>query len=268
MKYSKATAENAEQVYTVVQKTIKTIYPRYYPQEVVDFFCQLHSKDKIESDIADGTVGILTDGGSVIGTGCCREHHITRVYVLPEHQRKGYGSYLMQCLEEKIGEGYDKICLDASLPASLFYEKRGYTTVRHCKLPAGSEAILVYEIMEKEIACVTSAVNYDEKFFLPKYNTENGEVDGRTLFAYHQKGEILFADYSGGEIKKGHIIGKVGSDGELDFTYHHINVSGQIKSGICHSIPVLLDNAKIELHEKWQWLGTDQTTGTSILTEC
>lgn len=29
----------------VVQQTIKAVYPKYYPAEVVDFFCELHSKE-------------------------------------------------------------------------------------------------------------------------------------------------------------------------------------------------------------------------------
>ncbi len=39
MEYTKATLANIEQVYELVQETIKTIYPRYYPKEAVDFFC-------------------------------------------------------------------------------------------------------------------------------------------------------------------------------------------------------------------------------------
>ena len=43
------------------------------------------------------------------------------------------------------------------------------------------------------------------------------EVDNQTLFAYHQSGNILWAEYYGGEIKKGTMIGLVGLNGELDF---------------------------------------------------
>lgn len=43
-------------------------------------------------------------------------------------------------------------------------------------------------------------INYEGKIFVPKCNTENGEVDGQTRFYYHQKDNVIWAEYSGGEI--------------------------------------------------------------------
>ena len=38
MEYLKARREDLEQVYQLVQDTIQTIYPQYYPHEIVGFF--------------------------------------------------------------------------------------------------------------------------------------------------------------------------------------------------------------------------------------
>lgn len=38
MEYVKATENDTEQILRIVQDTIRTIYPNYYPKEVVDFF--------------------------------------------------------------------------------------------------------------------------------------------------------------------------------------------------------------------------------------
>jgi len=38
MIYELATTEDLQAVYDVVQHTIKTVYPKYYPIEVVEFF--------------------------------------------------------------------------------------------------------------------------------------------------------------------------------------------------------------------------------------
>ena len=83
MIYELATTEDLQAVYDVVQHTIKTIYPKYYLAEVVDFFCELHSKDAILRDIENGDVSVLKIDGKIIGTGCFIENHITRVNVLP-----------------------------------------------------------------------------------------------------------------------------------------------------------------------------------------
>ena len=152
MEYTKVTVAHVEQIYELVQETIKTIYPHYYPKEVVDFFCQLHNEDNIRKDIVNQSVGILVDNEIVVGTGCYQGNHITRVYVLPQYQRKGYGNYIMQCLEKEIVQKYDKVCLDASIPASYLYKKRGYITIEHCKYEVENNVVLVYEMMEKEFA--------------------------------------------------------------------------------------------------------------------
>ena len=47
MAYIKATADMVDAVYNVLQTTIKTVYPKYYPKEVTDFFCRHHSREHV-----------------------------------------------------------------------------------------------------------------------------------------------------------------------------------------------------------------------------
>lgn len=151
MQYKKASEEHTDIIFNIVQNTVTTIYPKYYPKEVVDFFCQLHSRENITRDIENGNVGILVVDNQIVGTGSHEDNHITRVYVLPEFQGKGYGSFIMQCLEDTISKKYNAVLLDASLPASHLYEQRGYHTIRHEKWNVENDVVLVYEVMEKEL---------------------------------------------------------------------------------------------------------------------
>lgn len=151
MEYIKATESDADEITALVQETIQTVYPKYYPKEVVDFFCGLHCKENILKDISAGFVGVIKIGNEIAGTGCYKDNHITRVYVKPKFQNKGYGSYIMQCLENQIGLSHEKVNLDASLPACHLYENRGYKTVRHEKWEVENGVILVYEVMEKSL---------------------------------------------------------------------------------------------------------------------
>lgn len=267
MEYIKAAKENIDVVLEIVQNTVRTIYARYYPKEVMDFFCELHNRENIAKDIENGNVGILLVDNQIIGTGSCEGNHITRVYVLPQFQKKGYGSFIMQCLEDEISEKYDTVMLDASLPASHLYEKRGYHTIKHEKWACENNVVLVYEIMEKELTKSVTDICYDGKRFCPKVNTENGEVNGETIFYYHQRGNELWSEYAGGEIRKGYIVGIVAENGELDFYYQHINTQNQIRAGKCHSVPKMLENGKIELSEEWHWLNGDMSKGSSVVTE-
>lgn len=118
MDYMKAEKKHMEAVYQLVQETIKTIYPKYYPKEVVSFFCSLHDRKAICGDIEKGRTGILlSDDQQLLGTGSRQGNHITRVYVAPAYQGRGYGSHIMECLEKEIGKQYGVVRLDASLPA-------------------------------------------------------------------------------------------------------------------------------------------------------
>lgn len=163
MKYIDATIIDCNKIYILIQETIKTIYPKYYPREVVDFFSELHNIDKIKQDIDNKAVGILVDGDILVGTGTFKENHITRVFVSPKYQQKGYGSYIMQQLENKISTKYNKVYLDASLSAVLFYEKRKYITIRHETWNCKNDVVLVYDIMEKLIR-KTTKINDSNKY--------------------------------------------------------------------------------------------------------
>ena len=115
MEYIKATEQDVEQITALVQETIKTIYPKYYPKEVVDFFSELHCFETIRKDVEDGRVGILKGDNEIVGTGCFKDNHITRVYVKPSAQ------------------------------------KRGYKTVKHERRNVANGVVLVYEVMEKRL---------------------------------------------------------------------------------------------------------------------
>lgn len=150
LEYRKAVKEDASQITGLVQETIKTVYPKYYPQEVVEFFCELHSREAVDKDISDGNTWMFFEGRHPMGTGSLRGDHITRVYVHPDFQGKGYGSLIVKKLEEEIFSKHDRVFLDASLPACCLYEALGYKTLRHDKRLVENGVVLVYEIMEKD----------------------------------------------------------------------------------------------------------------------
>ena len=151
MRYITASADMADTVRNILHTTIKTVYPKYYPQEVVDFFCAHHSLEHVKEGIATGNMGVLTDGDIIVGTGCHFENQITGVYVLPGYQKKGYGTMIMDELEKTISKTHDTVLLDASLAAVFLYEHRGYKTIGHGSYDLEGGVKLVYEIMEKKL---------------------------------------------------------------------------------------------------------------------
>jgi hypothetical protein len=110
-------------------------------------------------------------------------------------------------------------------------------------------------------------MNYNDKKFRPISNTDNGEISDKTIFHYEQEGNVLTCEYTGEQITKGHLIGLVDEEGNIDMRYHQINTKGQIMTGICKSKPEILQNGKIRLHESWQWTSGDESKGESVIEE-
>jgi hypothetical protein len=110
-------------------------------------------------------------------------------------------------------------------------------------------------------------INYDNKTFRALSNSENGEVNEETIFEYQHEGKLVSATYSGGSIVFGHLIALVNEDGSLDMRYHHLNILGDLMTGICRSVPQILPNGKIRLYEKWKWTCADESEGESVLEE-
>ncbi len=110
-------------------------------------------------------------------------------------------------------------------------------------------------------------INYNNKSFRPVSNSENGETAYETVFYYQQDGNIISAEYTGGRIKKGHLMGIVDENGVIDMRYHQVNDKNELTTGICRSVPEILANGKIRLHESWQWTSGDKSIGESILEE-
>ena len=104
----------------------------------------------------------------------------------------------------------------------------------------------------------------DGRFFTAVENAESGEVSGETVFSYHQKGNVIWAEYTGGSIVKGFLIGTMDEDRNLHFTYQHINTAGEQKAGSCDSEP-REENGRLRFYEKWKW--TTGGEGTSVIEE-
>lgn len=104
------------------------------------------------------------------------------------------------------------------------------------------------------------------KIFRSLGNTDNGEVDGSTRFHYHQKEDIVWATYEGGQIRFGTLSGYMNQEGELFFRYQHQNLDGEFMTGKCHSIP-RRQEGKLQYEEHWEWTSGDHSTGQSVIEE-
>jgi hypothetical protein len=90
------------------------------------------------------------------------------------------------------------------------------------------------------------------KTFIATGNSEEGEVDTATSFHYHQEGPVVWAEYAGGAIVRGYLVGTRSGD-RLNFRYVHLNTIGDTASGRCTSRLSILDDGRVHMEEEWTW---------------
>ena len=93
-------------------------------------------------------------------------------------------------------------------------------------------------------------INYDNKTFASVQNSETSEVGAETVFHYHQKNNLVWAEYAGGEIVFGNLIGKIADNETLEIRYQHLNKKGELMTGKCFSTPEIISDGRIQLREK------------------
>jgi hypothetical protein len=109
--------------------------------------------------------------------------------------------------------------------------------------------------------------NYDQRFFRTVSNAPGGETGAETVFHYRQEGEVVWATYKGGEVVFGTLLATADEEGRLDMRYQQLNRRGEWRMGRCLSVPEVLADGRYRLHESWQWLTGDRSSGTSIIEE-
>ncbi|EGY51927.1 homoserine kinase [Neisseria shayeganii 871] len=117
-------------------------------------------------------------------------------------------------------------------------------------------------------AVTAEAADLDGKIFRTICNADNGEVGGDTRFHYRQQGEMIWAEYAGGEIRKGFLIGRMSTADTFEFTYQHLNRAWQSRSGRCRSRIERQADGRLRLYESWQWTDGSGSGGESVLEEC
>ncbi len=114
---------------------------------------------------------------------------------------------------------------------------------------------------------ITPRFELEGKMFVARENTGSGEVDAQTVFEYHQDGGMIWALYAGGEIVRGHLLGRYVAEDRLVFSYHHLNNSGALMTGKCETAITEDPQGKLQLNETWEWTSGDLSSGTSVLVE-
>jgi hypothetical protein len=107
-------------------------------------------------------------------------------------------------------------------------------------------------------------ISYDGRRFRHGQADPDGQA---TACTYRQDGDVVWAEFAGGEVRRGSLVGTCSPDGTLDFAYGMVNNDGTVVSGFSHAVPETLPDGRIRLHETWERYGEHGQRGTGFLDE-
>ncbi|WP_329376106.1 hypothetical protein OG625_01430 [Streptomyces sp. NBC_01351] len=103
----------------------------------------------------------------------------------------------------------------------------------------------------------------DGLVFVPVADQAPGQVGRQTRFEYHEQDGRIWADYSGGDVVKGFLVG-TRADDTVDFRYVQLRHDGTTASGHCVSLVTKLPDGRLRLEETWVW-ESQEGSGTSAV---
>ena len=95
--------------------------------------------------------------------------------------------------------------------------------------------------------------------------SENGVVNQDTIFSFNQEQDLVYANYSGGQIAKGFLAGYLKGN-KLEFTYCQVQVDGILDNGKSNA-ELTTHKGKIRLIEHFEWASRPGQIGTNIFEE-
>lgn len=104
------------------------------------------------------------------------------------------------------------------------------------------------------------APDYDGRIFRPIGNPP-GAPTGR----YHQSGSLIWAEFGGGRLYFGRLVGTCDSTGTITATYCQLATDGSVTGGQLTSVPGRTPEGTLTLTEHWHRL--DGSTGISTIEE-
>jgi len=96
------------------------------------------------------------------------------------------------------------------------------------------------------------ARSLDGLVLAPVADQARGQVGLRTRFAYHERDGAVWAEYAGGDVVRGRLVGTREGD-RLDFRYVQLGHDGTTSSGHCVSTVLELPDGRVRLEEAWEW---------------
>lgn len=113
---------------------------------------------------------------------------------------------------------------------------------------------------------MTTGVDYDGRVFRSTA-AETSEGSDTPVGHYHQRGDLVWAEFAGGAVRVGRLTGTCDADGTIRHVYSQVLTDGRVVAGECVSTPEVLADGRVRLREQWRRFGGEESRGVSFIEE-
>lgn len=139
-----ATEADAEAISALIRRTLRVSNAADYSIAEIDRVYAYFSVDGVRARIRRQDVFAAEIDGQIIATVGYEKGELWALFVVPESQRLGLGTMLVEHIERHARKRGDRqLGLSASLTGVEFYERLGYHRVRQLTHPSGTTYAMV-----------------------------------------------------------------------------------------------------------------------------
>ena len=129
-----ATKQDIPSIVEIHKKCIKETNSKAYNKEIIDNWLNLINKKNVLSQFENTTWVIIKENNTIVGFAQydLEDTDLYQIQIDPNYQSKGYGKELYKYIENDfIKNNKDKVTLNATLNAVLFYKSLGFREIEN-----------------------------------------------------------------------------------------------------------------------------------------
>jgi len=108
---------------------------------------------------------------------------------------------------------------------------------------------------------LSPVLDYEGRVFRPVGASGTDTPTGR----YHHDGDLVWAEFGGGHLRTGRLVGTCAPDGTITAAYCQVGSDGSVVAGEVVSRPTVLPDGRVALAEHWR--RADGSAGVSHIEE-
>ena len=94
--------------------------------------------------------------------------------------------------------------------------------------------------------------NFDGMIMNAVETDENGVIGPETLFQFHQSGQHVHAEYSGGRVERGYLVGII-EGAHFEFRYCQLETDGTLNGGVSICEIGVSNSGLVQIIENFEW---------------